>query len=97
MAGLIQRCAVQPMASRYARCTALFHEQPSMGFTALQEPSIMVMEEIEFGREVTKMKKLEEYVRSIPDFPEPGIIFRDVTSILQDADGLCLAVDSLIW
>ena len=56
----------------------------------------MVMEEIEFGREVTKMKKLEEYVRSIPDFPEPGIIFRDVTSILQDADGLCLAVDSLI-
>ncbi len=34
------------------------------------------------------MKKLEEYVRSIPDFPEPGIIFRDVTTILQDADGL---------
>ena len=41
------------------------------------------------------MKKLEDYVRSIPDFPEPGIIFRDVTSILQDADGLQLAVDSL--
>ena len=34
------------------------------------------------------MKKLEEYVRSIPDFPEPGIIFRDITSILQDADGV---------
>lgn len=42
------------------------------------------------------MKKLEEYVRSIPDFPEPGIIFRDVTSILQDGDGLHLAVDSLL-
>lgn len=41
------------------------------------------------------MKKLEEYVRSIPDFPKPGIIFRDVTSILQDADGLHLAVDSI--
>ena len=41
------------------------------------------------------MKKLEEYVRSIPDFPEPGIIFRDVTSILQDADGLHLAIDSM--
>ena len=41
------------------------------------------------------MKKLEEYVRSIPDFPEPGIIFRDVTSILQSADGLQLAIDSL--
>ena len=33
------------------------------------------------------MKPIEEYVRSIPDFPESGIIFRDVTSILQDADG----------
>lgn len=32
------------------------------------------------------MKKLEEYVRSIPDFPEPGIIFRDITTILQDPD-----------
>ena len=42
-----------------------------------------------------QMKKLEEYVRSIPDFPEPGIIFRDVTSILQDADGLALAIDSI--
>lgn len=41
------------------------------------------------------MKKLEDYVTSIPDFPEPGIIFRDVTSILQDADGLQLAIDSL--
>ena len=41
------------------------------------------------------MKKLEEYVRSIPDFPEPGIIFRDVTSILQDGDGLQLAIDSI--
>ena len=41
------------------------------------------------------MKKVEDYVRSIPDFPEPGIIFRDVTSILQDADGLQLAIDSM--
>lgn len=42
------------------------------------------------------MKKLEDYVRSIPDFPEPGIIFRDVTSILQDADGLHLAINGLM-
>jgi adenine phosphoribosyltransferase len=41
------------------------------------------------------MKKLEEYVRSIPDFPEPGIIFRDITSILQTADGLQLAIDQM--
>lgn len=41
------------------------------------------------------MKKLEEYVRSIPDFPEEGIIFRDVTSVLQDAEGLQLAVNTM--
>ena len=41
------------------------------------------------------MKKIEDYVRSSPDFPVPGIIFRDVTSILQDADGLKLAIDSM--
>ena len=41
------------------------------------------------------MKKLEEYVKSIPDFPEKGIIFRDVTSVLQDADGLHLAIDTM--
>ena len=38
-------------------------------------------------------KSIEEYVRSIPDFPEPGIIFRDVTSVLEDADGFHLAID----
>ncbi len=41
------------------------------------------------------MKKIEEYVKSIPDFPEKGIIFRDVTSVLQDADGLHLAIDEI--
>ena len=42
------------------------------------------------------VKKLEEYIRSIPDFPEKGIIFRDITTILQDAEGLKLAIDSMI-
>ena len=41
------------------------------------------------------MKKLEEYVLTIPDFPEPGIMFRDITSVIQDPDGLKLAVDGL--
>ncbi len=41
------------------------------------------------------MKKVADYIRSIPDFPEEGIIFRDVTSVLQDADGLQLAVDEM--
>lgn len=41
------------------------------------------------------MKKIEDYVTSIPDFPEPGIIFRDVTSVIGDADGLKMAVDEM--
>lgn len=41
------------------------------------------------------MKKLEEYVRSIPDFPEEGIIFRDITSVLQDKDSLKMAIDAI--
>ena len=41
------------------------------------------------------MKKVADYVRSIPDFPEEGIMFRDVTSVLQDADGLQLAIDEM--
>ncbi|MBQ6876341.1 MAG: adenine phosphoribosyltransferase, partial [Lachnospiraceae bacterium] len=36
-----------------------------------------------------------DYVRSIPDFPEEGIIFRDITTVLQDADGLQLAIDGI--
>ena len=40
-------------------------------------------------------KKIEDYVRTIPDFPEPGIMFRDVTSVIQDPDGLKLAIDSM--
>ena len=40
--------------------------------------------------------EIDQYVRSIPDFPEPGIIFRDVTSVLQDADGLQLSIDGIM-
>ncbi len=41
------------------------------------------------------MKTIKDYVRTIPDFPEPGILFRDVTTVIQDADGLQLAIDEL--
>ena len=41
------------------------------------------------------MSTVEKYIRSIPDFPKQGIIFRDITSVLQDADGLQLAIDSM--
>ena len=42
------------------------------------------------------MKKLEDYVRCIPDFPSEGVMFRDITSVIQDPDGLKLAIDSMI-
>lgn len=41
------------------------------------------------------MKELKDYVRSIPDFPEKGIIFRDVTTVLQDPKGLKLSIESM--
>ena len=42
------------------------------------------------------MKKLEDYIVSIPDFPEEGVIFRDITSVLQDADGFQLAINGFL-
>ena len=41
------------------------------------------------------MKNLKDYVRTIPDFPQPGIMFRDITSVVQNADGLRLAIDTM--
>ena len=41
------------------------------------------------------MKRLEEYITSINDFPKKGIIYRDVTSVLEDKKGLKLAIDSM--
>ena len=41
------------------------------------------------------MKKVEDYVRTIPDFPEKGVMFRDITTVLKDPDGFELAIDEL--
>ena len=41
------------------------------------------------------MKKLEEYIRTIPNFPKEGVMFRDITTVLADADGLKLAIDEM--
>ncbi|MBO7460483.1 MAG: adenine phosphoribosyltransferase [Bacteroidales bacterium] len=41
------------------------------------------------------MKDLKEYVRSIPDFPKPGIIFRDITTLINDADGFQQSIDDM--
>ncbi len=41
------------------------------------------------------MKKIEDYITSIPDFPEPGIIFRDITTVIGNGEGLALAIDTM--
>ncbi len=44
-------------------------------------------------KECITMKTIKDYVTTIPNFPHEGIMFRDITSVLQDADGFQLAVD----
>ncbi len=41
-------------------------------------------------------KKVEDYIITIPDFPKPGIMFRDITGILENADGVKLAIDEMV-
>jgi len=41
------------------------------------------------------MKSVKDYIISIPDFPSKGIIFRDVTSVLESPEGYALAIDEL--
>lgn len=42
------------------------------------------------------MKTLDDYIRVIPDFPQPGVLFRDVTTVFQDADGMQLCIDEML-
>ncbi|MHC4460808.1 MAG: adenine phosphoribosyltransferase [Planctomycetota bacterium] len=39
--------------------------------------------------------KLQKYIRSIPDWPKKGILFRDITPLLADARALAAAIDAL--
>lgn len=41
------------------------------------------------------MKRIEDYIRTIPDFPEKGVMFRDITTLLADSEGLQLGVNSM--
>ena len=41
------------------------------------------------------MASIEDYIITIPDFPEPGIMFRDVTGVLDSGEGLQLSIDEL--
>jgi adenine phosphoribosyltransferase len=41
------------------------------------------------------MKRIEKYIRDIPDFPKPGVIFKDIAPLLQDHDGLSMCLTDL--
>jgi adenine phosphoribosyltransferase len=41
------------------------------------------------------MDALKSKIRNVPDFPKPGILFYDVTTLLRDADGFKLAIDAM--
>jgi adenine phosphoribosyltransferase len=40
---------------------------------------------------------LKSLIRAVPDFPKPGILFYDITTLLQDPSGLRQTVDRLVW
>lgn len=42
------------------------------------------------------MRGVEDYIRTIPDFPVPGVMFRDVTTLFGDPRGFRMAVDQLL-
>ena len=42
------------------------------------------------------MKKVQDYIRTIPDFPHEGIMFRDVTTLFADPRGFRLAIDQML-
>ena len=42
-----------------------------------------------------KTIQLTDYIRDVPDFPKPGILFRDITPLLADKDAFAAAVDAL--
>ncbi len=48
------------------------------------------------GTETARLVSIEEYIRAIPDFPIPGILFRDITPLLGDAKGFKEAIDLFV-
>jgi len=41
------------------------------------------------------VKEIKDYIRDIPDFPKPGILFKDITPLLADAEALRGVVDRI--
>ena len=39
---------------------------------------------------------IKSFIRTVPDYPKPGILYRDVTGLLEDARGLRMSVDLIV-
>jgi len=48
------------------------------------------------GQQTSPSSSVVDYIRTIPDFPHEGIMFRDVTTLFNDARGFRIAVDQLL-
>ena len=46
--------------------------------------------------EPSPMPHWSSLIRDIPDFPKPGIVFRDITPVLADARGFADAIDAMV-
>src|SRR6185312_9882021 len=47
--------------------------------------------------EIRKSNDIKRLIRTIPDYPKPGILFRDITTLIAHPAGLRAAVDGLAW
>ncbi len=43
------------------------------------------------------MEDLKAFIREVPDYPKPGILFYDITTLLQDPHALRMTVDRFVW
>tara|TARA_B100001996_G_C18382388_1_gene485866 strand:- start:91 stop:618 length:528 start_codon:yes stop_codon:yes gene_type:complete len=39
---------------------------------------------------------LKDHIRSIPDYPKKGILFRDITTLIKNQDAFCATIDAII-
>ena len=43
------------------------------------------------------MDELKKYIREVPDFPKPGILYYDISTLLQDPRALRMTIDQFVW
>ena len=39
---------------------------------------------------------LKNYIRSVPDYPKKGILFRDITTLIKDKDAFAKSIDQIV-